>query len=216
MSVSGADERTWCQVYKEWEHAFHSSMWMTRSPSVLEELPDLALLELFSYLSSFDAGWLFARMNQRFHALVQERSFRCINWSPARSNQFDLLLNLLPLENVHSLAIDQEASQLQLLRWPRLPRLKALRIKGVWNSEHLQIFLLCHAPTLTDLIVEAYEEDLMVSDIDLLKMGTNSLKRSFHSDLEWLLSKHFVSQTELVFIDRFHLPLSGEPSIAQS
>ena len=150
-----------------------------RSPSVLEELPDLALLELLRYLSSFDAAWLFARMNHRFHALMQESGFRRINWSPARSNQFNILFNLVPLDNVHSLVIDQEASPLQLLRWPRLPRLKAFRIKGVCNMEHLQMFLLCHAPTLTHLTVESNREDMMVSDIDLLTIG-KQIPRNYH------------------------------------
>ena len=151
-----------------------------RSPTVLEELPDLALLELLSYLSSFDAAWLFARMNHRFHALMQEKVVFVVSTGHLNaSDQFNILLNLVPLDNVHSLIIDQEASPLQLLRWPRLPRLKAFRIKGVCNMEHLQMFLLCHAPTLTHLTVESNREDMMASDIDLLTMGRR-IPRNFH------------------------------------
>ncbi|CAF1519010.1 unnamed protein product, partial [Rotaria sp. Silwood1] len=52
--------------------------------------------------------------------------FYHINLSLARNYQFNRILRFLPLNDIQSLAIDSDASPLQLTRWPYLPRLKTL------------------------------------------------------------------------------------------
>lgn len=40
-----------------------------------DDLPDLVLIELFSYLSSFDVLWGFTQLNTRLTLLLIERGF---------------------------------------------------------------------------------------------------------------------------------------------
>ncbi|CAF4986197.1 unnamed protein product [Rotaria sp. Silwood1] len=90
--------------------------------------------------------------------LTMERGlFYHINLSLARNYQFNRILRFLPLNDIQSLAIDSDASPLQLTRWPYLPRLKTLRIIGVYNHNDLLLFLLLHAATLIHLIIKSNE-----------------------------------------------------------
>lgn len=126
------------------------------SITCFEDLPDLVLIELFSYLSSIDILWGFTRLNQRLTMLIIERDFFYrINLSLAHYDQFNTILGFLPLNNIQSLAIDNDASPFQLTHWPYLNRLKTLRIIGTYNYEELLIFLLLHAATLTHLIIKS-------------------------------------------------------------
>jgi len=100
--------------------------------------------------------------------LITERGFfRHINLSLARYHQFNTILRFLPLNNIQSLAIDSDASPLQLTRWPYLPRLRTLRVIGVYNHDDLLVFILLHAVTLTHLIVKSNERLVPVSINDL-------------------------------------------------
>jgi hypothetical protein len=135
--------------------------------ALFDDLPDLAFIEVWTYLSSIDILWAFANLNNRFRALVTERGFfRYINLSPARLSQFDTLLFLLQLHQIESLVIDIEASPLQLSRWPYLPRLTTLRLKGLREFEDVSTFVLRHAATLMHLTFET--NDLFMSVCTIL------------------------------------------------
>ncbi|CAF4631235.1 unnamed protein product, partial [Rotaria sp. Silwood2] len=87
-----------------------------------------------------------------------ERSFfDYVNLSVARYHQFNKILRFLPLNDIQSLSINNETCSLQLTCWPYLPRLRTLRIIGVYNHNDLLIFLLLHAATLTHLIMKSNE-----------------------------------------------------------
>jgi hypothetical protein len=123
---------------------------------MFNELPDLVLIELFSYLSSLDTLWGFTHLNQRLTCLIREQHFFSrINLSLAHHDQFNSIFHTLPLNDIQSLAIDSDASPLQLTRWPYLPRLKTLRIIAPYDYDHLLLFLLLHATTLTHLIIKS-------------------------------------------------------------
>ncbi|CAF2398606.1 unnamed protein product [Rotaria sp. Silwood2] len=128
-----------------------------------DDLPDLVLIEFFSYLSSINILWGFTHLNQRLTMLIIERGFFYhINLSLARYDQFNKILHFLPLNDIQSLAIDSDASPLQLTHWPYLPCLRTLRIIGVYNCDELSLFVLLHAATLTHLIIKSNER--MVPD----------------------------------------------------
>ena len=132
--------------------------------TTLDDLPDLALIELFSYLSSVDILCAFTCLNDRLTALLAERDFfRYVDLSPVRYRQFDILLRLLPLNDIETLAIDSNASPLQLFRWPYLPRLMRLRLTGVREYNNILIFVLLHAATLTHLTITSSKSFLTVS-----------------------------------------------------
>jgi hypothetical protein len=126
------------------------------SVTVFNDLPDLVLLEFFSYLSSVDILWGWAFLNDRLTSLVTELGFfRHVNLSSTRRHQFDTILRLIPLNKIESLVIDIDASPLQLSRWPHLPRLATLKLKGVRKLEDVSTFVLLHATTLTHLILHS-------------------------------------------------------------
>jgi len=134
----------------------------------LDDLPDLVLIELLSYLSSIDILWGFTQLNHRLTMLITERGFfHHINLSLACYHQFNTILRFLPLNDIQSLAIDSDASPLQLTRWPYLPRLRTLRVIGVYNHDDLLVFILLHAVTLTHLILKSNERLIPVSINDL-------------------------------------------------
>lgn len=134
------------------------------SITCFDDLSDIVLIELFSYLSSFDILWGFTHLNHRLTMLIIERGFlHHINLSLARHHQFNAIIDFLPLNDILSLAIDCDASSLQLTRWPYLPRLRTLRIIGVCNYNDLFFFLLLHAATLTHLIIKSNEKLVPVS-----------------------------------------------------
>ncbi len=86
-----------------------------------DDLPDLVIIDLFTYLTSIDVLWAFANLNDRLRKLIDERGFfRDINFSSARLSKFDTLLTLLPLNRIEILVIDIGASTLQLSRCHRL------------------------------------------------------------------------------------------------
>ena len=129
-----------------------------------DDLPDLVLIEFFSYLSSIDILWGFTHLNQRLTMLIIERGFFYhINLSVARYDQFNKILHFLPLNDIQSLATDSDASPLQLTHWPYLPCLRTLRIIDVYNSDELSLFVLLHATTLTHLIIKSNERLIPVS-----------------------------------------------------
>ena len=116
------------------------------------DLPDLVIIDLFSYLSSVDVLWAFATLNYQFRKLVCERSYFChMNLSSARLSKFDALLALLPLNQLQTLVIDIGASSFQLTRWPHLPSLTTLRLYGLRDFEDATTFILQHSATLTHL-----------------------------------------------------------------
>jgi hypothetical protein len=100
--------------------------------------------------------------------LITERGFFYnINLSFARYDQFNTILRFLPLNDIQSLAIDSDASPLQLTRWPYLPRLRTLRVSGIYNHDDLLLFILLHAATLIHLIIKSNERLIPVSVNDL-------------------------------------------------
>jgi len=117
-----------------------------------DDLPDLVIIDLFSYLTSIDVLCTFANLNHRLRKLVHERGFfRHINLSSARLWKFDTLLTLIPLNEIKSLVIDIGASTLQLLRWPDLPSLTTLRLYGLRDFEDATSFILRHSVSLVHL-----------------------------------------------------------------
>ncbi|CAM2723157.1 unnamed protein product [Rotaria socialis] len=81
--------------------------------------------------------------------IISERGFLYhVNISLARYRQFNTILQFLPLNYIQSLAIDSDASPLQLTRWPYLLRLRTLRIIGVYSHDDLLLFVLLHSATL--------------------------------------------------------------------
>ena len=133
------------------------------SSTCFDDLPDLVLIELLSYLSSIDVLWGLTHLNHRLTMLINERGFfHHINLSSARYHQFQTILGFLPLNDIQSLVIDTHASPLQLPRWPYLPRLTALRVIGVFNYDELLLFILLHAATLTRVIIKINERSIAV------------------------------------------------------
>ncbi|CAF3213322.1 unnamed protein product [Rotaria socialis] len=122
------------------------------------DLSDLVLIELFSYLSSIDILWGFTHLNYRLTTLITERGFFYhINLSFARYRQFNTILRFLPLNDILSISIDNDASPLQLTCWPYMPRLRTLRIISVYDYDDLLPFAILHAATLTHIIVNSNE-----------------------------------------------------------
>jgi hypothetical protein len=106
--------------------------WRRWKWSLFNDLADLALIEVLSYLSCTDALCAFTSLNDRWTCLLAELGFfRQVNLSPTYSRQFHQLLQILPLNNIETLVIDRTASPLQLRRWPYLPRLTKLHLQGV-------------------------------------------------------------------------------------
>lgn len=86
---------------------------------------------------------------------MNEVFFSHVNLSSARYDQFKTILCFLPLNDIQTLAIDNDASPIQLTSWPYLPRLRTLRIVAPYNHDDLLLFVLFHAATLTHLIVKS-------------------------------------------------------------
>jgi hypothetical protein len=110
--------------------------------------------------------------------IIERGFFNHINLSSARYHQFDSILRFLPLNDIQSLSIDYDASPLQLIHWPYLPRLRTLRISGVYNLNNLLFFLSLHAETLTHLIIKSNERLIPVSINDLFLIHVERYKRS--------------------------------------
>ena len=150
---------------------------MTSNTS-FNELSDLVLIELFSYLSSLDVLWGFTHLNQRLTCLIREQNFLSrINLSFAHYDQFNSILHTLPLNDIQSVAIDSDASPLQLTHWPYLPCLRTFRIIGACDCDDLLLFVLLHAATLTHLIIKSNERLVPVSNINLFKQAENLGKK---------------------------------------
>jgi hypothetical protein len=129
------------------------------------DIADLALIEILSYLSCADALRSFTCLNDRWTRLLAERGFfRQVNLSSTYYGQFDQLLKILPLENIETLVIDRTGSPLQLSRWPYLPRLTKLHLRGVREYDSILFFALTHAATLTHIIIQSDKYSLTVSD----------------------------------------------------
>ena len=129
-----------------------------------DDLPDLVLIEVLAYLSSFDVLWGWTHLNRRLTMLINERGFfHHINLSSARYHQFERIVRSLPLNEIRSLVIDTHASPLQLSRWPYLPRLTTLCVIDVWNYDELSVFLLLHAATLGRLVIKTNRRSIAVS-----------------------------------------------------
>jgi hypothetical protein len=133
--------------------------------SVFDHLADLVLIEILSYLSSTDALCAFTCLNARWTRLLAERGFfRQVNLSATYSRQFDQLLQILSLNHIETLVIDRSASPLQLRRWPYLPRLTKLHMRGVREYDTILSFALLHAATLTHVTIQSDGYSLTVSD----------------------------------------------------
>jgi hypothetical protein len=130
-----------------------------------DDLADLVLIEILSYLSSTDALCAYTCLNDRWTRLLAERGFfRQVNLSPSYSRQFDHLLQILSLNQIETLVIDRSASPLQLRRWPYLPRLTRLHLRGVREYDTILSFVLLHAATLTHVTIQSDEYCVTVSD----------------------------------------------------
>ena len=133
--------------------------------TVFDDLADLALIEILSYLSSTDTLCAFTSLNDRWTRLLAERGlFRQVNLSPTYYRQFRRLLQILPLNSIERLVIDRTGSPLQLIRWPYLPRLTRLHLRGVREYDSILFVALLHAATLIHITIESDEYSLTVSD----------------------------------------------------
>ena len=136
---------------------------MTAMPC-FDDLPDLAVIEIFSYLSSVDALSGFASLNHRLASLLNERGFFRHAYLPSlRSHPFKALLCTVRLNQIESLVIDDSGSPRQLFRWLYLPRLTRLRLQGVREYDSILVFLLLHAATLVHLTIKSNKYCLTVS-----------------------------------------------------
>ena len=71
-----------------------------------DDLADLALIEIWSYLSYTDVLCTFIRLNDRWTRLLAERSFFSqVNLSSTYFRQFHQLLQILPLDNIEILRL---------------------------------------------------------------------------------------------------------------
>jgi hypothetical protein len=162
--------RTYIRRYKKGRMSNNSMTLLT----TFNDLPDLVLIEIFSYLSSFDILWGLNHFNQRITLLLLERKyFRCIDLSSAHQFQFNKIIQLIPLNEIQFLTIDINGSPLQLSHWPYLPRLSRLRLKGVRDYNDVIIFLLLHAATLTHLTINTRSEFNSVSKFLVVLPGMN-------------------------------------------
>ncbi|CAF4470419.1 unnamed protein product [Rotaria socialis] len=124
--------------------------------SRFHNLPDLAFIEILSYLSCADALWSFSKLNIHLTKLLIERGFyHHVNLSSTRYCQFQTFLSLLRLNEIQSLVIDCYGSSLQLKTWPYLPNLRTLKVKGAQDLVDVFKFAQQHANTLTHLTVES-------------------------------------------------------------
>jgi hypothetical protein len=135
--------------------------------STFDDLADLVLIEIFLYLSCANVLSAVTCLNGRITALLlAERGFfRHVDLSSMFCDQFDQLLHVLPLDDIETLTIDRHASPLQLRRWPYLPRLRRLNLKGVREYDSVLMFVLIHAATLTHITIESSQYFLTVSVI---------------------------------------------------
>jgi hypothetical protein len=132
--------------------------------TTFEDIADLVLIEIFSYLSCADVLSAFTCLNCRITGLLAERGFfRHVDLSSMSRRQFDQLLHILPLDDIETLTIDRHASPLQLRRWPYLPRLRRLQLRGVREYDSVLMFVVIHAATLTHITIESSEYFLTVS-----------------------------------------------------
>ncbi|CAF1400667.1 unnamed protein product [Adineta steineri] len=126
--------------------------------TIFDNLADLSLIEIFSYLSCVDALWCFNNLNIRLTRLLIERGFYYhINLSSTRFHRFRKFLSLLRFNEIESLIIDCYSSPLQLRCWPYLPHLRILKVKGVRNVINVFNFAQRHSTTLTHLVVKSSE-----------------------------------------------------------
>ena len=126
--------------------------------TLFDDLPDLSLIEIFSYLSRADTLWCFGNLNIRLTGLIIERGFYYhIDLSSTRYHQFKVLLSLLQFNKIQSLVIDCYSSTLQLKCWPYLPHLRTLKLKGVRIYVDVLKFVQQHGATLTHLTLESSE-----------------------------------------------------------
>jgi hypothetical protein len=124
--------------------------------TLFNDLPDLSLIEIFSYLSCVDALWCFNNLNIRLTRLLTERGFYYhVNLTSTRYYRFKTFLSLLRFNEIQSLIIDCYSSSLQLRCWPYLPHLSILKVKGVRDFVDVFNFSQQHATTLTHLTVES-------------------------------------------------------------
>ncbi|CAF4055709.1 unnamed protein product [Rotaria sordida] len=124
--------------------------------TLFDDLSDLALIEIFSYLSCADALWSFSNLNSRLITLLTERGFyRHVNLSSTGKKRFAAIFSILRLNEIQSLVIDRCTSPLQLRRWPHLPHLTTLRLQGVRNFREVFKLIRKHGNTLIHLTVES-------------------------------------------------------------
>ncbi|CAF1506946.1 unnamed protein product, partial [Rotaria sordida] len=112
-----------------------------------DDLPDLVLIELFSYLSSIDILWGFTRLNHHLTTLIIEKGFfRHINLSFVRYHQFNTILRFLPLNDIQSVSIDSYACPLQLTLWPYMPHdLKRIGSSSIFTDHrHIDVHFAFH------------------------------------------------------------------------
>ncbi|CAF2487096.1 unnamed protein product [Rotaria sp. Silwood2] len=124
--------------------------------TIFDDLSDLSIIEIFSYLSCVDVLWSFSNLSTRLTTLLIEQNFyHHVNLSSTRYFQFQTFLSLLQLNEIQSLVIDCYASSLQLRIWPYLPNLRTLTVKGVRDFVDIFNFAQRHANTLTNLVVKS-------------------------------------------------------------
>jgi hypothetical protein len=138
-----------------------------------DDLADLVLIEIFSYLSCTDVLWAFSSLNKRLTRLLIERNiFRHVDLASAYHHQFHALLHVLRLNDIETLIINRNASPLQLIRWPYLPRLTKLYLRGVREYNSILIFVLLHAATLNHLTIQPDQLSVTVSKSNRFLVNT--------------------------------------------
>jgi hypothetical protein len=129
-------------------------------------LPDLVLLEIFSYLSCEDALFAFAELNinRLIDLLVEHGAFRHICVSSALSRQRYLVLKarIWRLDSVRSLVVEDIFAGIVFeytssdRYFPSLVELRLLRLRRIVKS--ITQFVIAHASTLTHLTVTSPDQ----------------------------------------------------------
>lgn len=138
-------------------------------------LPDLAVLEIFSYLSCEDVLYAFARLhNERLFRLIIERgAFQqiCLSSQMDRQKYYDLARGVWRFDLIRSLVCREVFSDVivQFSPCPHFTSLTDLRLLAIGRvGDIVAPFILAHSSTLTHLTVKRRDQGYSPVEIEAL------------------------------------------------
>ena len=145
------------------------------SPTQFVLLPDIVLLEVFSYLSCEDVLYAFGNLNNArlFDLLEEHGAFRqiCLSSQLSRFKYHVLSQGIWRYHLVRSLVCKEMFSDFiaHLTPCPIFPSLTELRILSLrYASIHMKPFILAHSSTLTFLLLRRSDQCCSVTHIQVL------------------------------------------------